>query len=46
VSSVGWVNLFVLICSVFLQSIVEMRESLVLAVWIDAKARYTPYVFI
>ena len=46
VSSVGWVNLFVLICSVFLQSIVEMRESLVLAVWIDAKARYTSYGFV
>lgn len=36
----GWVDLFVLICSVFLQSIVEMRESLVLAVWIDAKVAY------
>eukprot|EP00435_Cladocopium_sp_Y103_P060631 s313_g22.t1 len=40
IRTAGWVNLFVLISSVFLQSIVEMRESLVLAVWIDAKVAY------
>ena len=33
----GWINLLVMISSIFLQTVVEMRESLVLAVWIDAK---------
>jgi len=40
VGTAGYVNLFVLIVSIFLQAVVEMRESLVLAVWVDAKVEY------
>eukprot|EP00438_Fugacium_kawagutii_P029931 Skav232677 [mRNA] locus=scaffold698:342006:352587:+ [translate_table: standard] len=36
----GWLNLFVMISAIFLQAVVEMRESLVLAVWVDAKVAY------
>ena len=36
----GYTNVLVLVGTIVLQAVVELRESLVVAVWVDAKVRY------
>eukprot|EP00913_Durusdinium_trenchii_P011752 g11038.t1 len=37
VKTAGYTNLFVVLCAIILQAVVELRESLVIAVWVDSK---------
>ena len=37
----GFTNVLVLIGTIVLQAVVELRESLVVAVWVDSKAQKT-----